>query len=466
MRLEQALEVLPGFVVPADLGRFRENLDPAWIEEALDATGTASVRRRRLPAQQVVWLVVGMALLRNESIERVVAMLGLALPSRRGDTTARSSITQARQRLGEEPLAYLFATTADRWADQSAADRRWHDLALYGMDGSNLRAPDSPENWAAFGGQCGNGKRNGSAYPMVRMLAVMALRSHLLSCVRFADYATGEVTLAGDVWNELPDNSLMIADRAFLVANDLTRLARSGKNKQWLTRAKSTTRLRPLKRLGRNDRLVEIQLSDQTRRKYPELPPVWQVRAIKYQRKGFRPSTLLTSLCDAERYPADEIVALYHERWEIELGYDEVKTHLLDRQEAIRSRTPAGVRQEIWGILLAYNLVRLEMARAAEEASVEPNRISFVNALSLIRNAWLIWSTQPLAPGRIPHGLLDLRRHLKLLVLPPRRSERTYPRAVKIKMSATALWKKSRGLLGKRGPGGGLSGTRWGDQVG
>ena len=79
---------------------------------------------------------------------------------------------------------------------------------------------------------------------------------------------------------------------------------------------------------------------------------------------------------------------------------------MLDRQEAIRSRTPAGVRQELWGIALAYNLVRLEMERAADEAGVEPNRISFVNALALIRNAWLAWSTPPLAPGRIPEGLL------------------------------------------------------------
>jgi hypothetical protein len=119
-----------------------------------------------------------------------------------------------------------------------------------------------------------------------------------------------------------------------------------------------------------------------------------------------------------------------------ELRYDEIKTHLLEREEAIRSRTPEGVRQEIWGIALAYNLVRLEMERAADEAGIEPNRISFVNALALIRNAWLMWSTPPLAPGRIPEGLLRLRHVLKLLVLPPRRRERAYPRAVKIKMSA------------------------------
>jgi len=435
VHLQNALESLPGFFVPSDFGRFREHIDPAWIEEALWATGTASLRRRRFPAEQAIWLVIGMALLRQESIERVAAMLGLALPAASGQTAAKSSISQARSRLGEDPLAYLFVVTAERWATESADRHRWRGLSLHGVDGTTLRVPDSPENWAAFGGQCGNGMRNGSAYPLVRMVAVMALRSHLLSAVHFAEYTTGETTLSDEFWRELPDNSLTVVDRNFLVADDLTRLDRSGGNRNWLTRAKSTTKLRVLKRLGRDDEIVEIILSDQTRRLYPDLPAVWTARAIRYQRKGFRPSTLLTSLLDAEMYPAAELVALYHERWELEIGYDEIKTHLLGREEAIRSRTPEGVRQEIWGIALAYNLVRLEMERAADEAGVEPNRISFVNALALIRNAWLMWSTVPLAPGRIPEGLLRLRHALKLLILPPRRPKRAYPRAVKIKMS-------------------------------
>jgi hypothetical protein len=435
MCLQRALTYLPEVVVPEQLDRFRQHLDPRWLQEALWATGTATVRRRRLPAEQVLWLVLGMALLRNESIERVVAMLDLALPSKDGLTPAKSGITQARQRVGQEPVAYLFALTADQWASQSAQRHSWRGLTLYGIDGTTLRVPDSPSNWDAFGGQVSNGQRGGSSYPTIRVLALMVLRSHLLAAVRFADYATGETTLAQDLWNELPDDCLVLEDRNFLVAHQLTQLSRSGRNRHWLTRAKTTTRLRTLKRLGKDDALVEIVLSDKTRKAYPDLPKVWQVRAIRYQRKGFPPSTLLTSLLDAEAYPAQELVALYHERWELELGYDEVKTDLLQRQEAIRSRTPQGVEQELWGIALAYNLVRLEMERAALEAGVDPRRISFVNALALIRNAWLAWSTVPMAPGRIPAALLDLRRYLKLLILPERRSERSYPRAVKLKMS-------------------------------
>jgi hypothetical protein len=434
MRLQEAFEHLPA-VLPPHLNRLRGHLDPAWVEEALEATGTATTRRRRLPAEDVVWLVIGMALMRNESLRRVVEFLDLAMPHPEGRSVAPSAIAQARQRLGEDPVAYLFVVTAAKWAIESANRHRWRGLALFGIDGSTLRVPDSPENWEAFGGQLGNGVRNGSAYPTVRILAVMALRSHLLSAIVFDRYSTGETTLAQDLWNELPDDSLTIVDRNFLVAHQLTALERSGRNRHWMTRAKSTTKLRTIKRLGKDDELVEITLSDHTRRAYPELPSVWVVRAIRYQRKGFRPGTVLTSLVDPVAHPADEIVTVYHERWEIELGYDEIKTHMLAREETIRSRTPNGVRQEIWGIALAYNLVRVAMERAADEAGVEPTRISFVNALALVRYTWLISSTPPLAPGKTPSRLQDLRRQLTLLVLPLRRSERTFPRAVKIKMS-------------------------------
>ena len=435
MSLTQELETLPVALVPAEFGRFRQHIDPTWIEEALLATGTATIRRRRLPADQVIWIVLGMALMRNESIERVIEILDLALPSKKDEPTAKSAIVQARRRLGEEPMAYLFTTTADRWSHQSAGRHRWHGLALYGIDGTILRVPDSLENWEEFGGQCGNGTRGGSAYPQVRLVTLMALRSHILANTYFGPYATGETTYADGFWRELPDHSLVIGDRNFLILDDLCALSRSGEDKHWLVPAKSTTRLRRIQKLGRNDWLVEVELSEQTRKKYPELPQVVLARAITYRKKGFPERTLLTSMRDIERFSTAGIIALYHERWELEIGNDEIKTHLLDRQEAIRSRTPAGVRQEIWGILIAYNLVRVEMERAADEAKVEPTRISFVNAVALISYCWLISTTRPFAPGRIPERLLSLRRQLKLLLLPPRRSERRAPREVKIKMS-------------------------------
>ena len=145
MQLEQTLESVVGLVVPSEFGRFRDHVDSAWIEEALWATGTASLRRRRMPAEQASWLVLGMALVRRESIDRVAKMLDLALPSSDGQPIAKSSLAQARTRLGEDPLAYLFAVTADRWAKESADRHAWRGLTLQGIDGTTLRVPDSQD---------------------------------------------------------------------------------------------------------------------------------------------------------------------------------------------------------------------------------------------------------------------------------------------------------------------------------
>jgi hypothetical protein len=213
----------------------------------------------------------------------------------------------------------------------------------------------------------------------------------------------------------------------------LLALAQSGHERHWLVRAKARLRLHRLQRLGRGDALVELQVSPQARHADPTLPPRWRVRAIHTQRPGHAPQLLLTSLLDPSRYPAAELVALYHERWEQELSYDELKTELLEREEALRSRRPAAVAQELWGLLLVYNLVRLAMARVAQAAQVAPTRISFIAALHLIRDEWL-WCAAA-TPGAIPRHLCRLQQSLTLFLLPPRRPQRRYPRAVKLKMS-------------------------------
>ena len=133
MRIASALSDVADFGLPDQFEQLKQHLDPTWIEEALQLSGTATIRRRRLPAEQVIWLVIGMALYRNCPIERVVDELGLALPDERHTLVAKSAITQARQRLKEDPLAYLFATTAAEWATRSADQDRWRGLALYGM---------------------------------------------------------------------------------------------------------------------------------------------------------------------------------------------------------------------------------------------------------------------------------------------------------------------------------------------
>ena len=436
------------YAEPESFGRLLSSIDAAWIEEALEATGTATIRKRRLPAEQVVWLVLGLALYRDWSISRVVNHLHLALPGESGRGVVPSASIQARARLGDEPMRWLFERCAQSWAHASADRHRYRGLALYGVDGTTVRTLDSAENRAHFGGQSG-GDRGASGYPQARVVTLMALRSHLLAAARFGPYAVGETTMAEELWPELPDDSLCIVDREFLAVRCLSAIEDQDRNRHWMTRAKSRSRWRTVKRLGRGDELVELEFSDQTRRANPEMPERWLVRAIRYERPGFQPQTLLTSLHDHKKFPAREMVALYHERWELELGFDEVKTELLEREEALRSKTPRGVAQDLWSLGLLYNLVRLEMEQIAVEAGVPPTRISFIAALQFIQNCWLICAA--MAPARIPRKLRRLREDLSQFILPPRRSERLYPRVVKIKMSAYPK-KRSQpaGLIWKR----------------
>ena len=412
------------------LPKFIASLDPEWIEEALIATGTATIRRRRLPAEQVVWLVIGMCLFRDQSMRELVSMMDLALPGSRGIRVAASSIVQARARLGDEPLRWLFERTASAWAHKSARTHAWRGLALYGVDSTTLRLPDSTENRAHFGGQ--NSRWDGtSGYPLARLGTLMALRSHVLAGARFGPFTTHETVLAEELWPLIPDHSLAIVDRGFFSARILIGLERGGIERHWLTRARSDLVSTRIERFAAGDELVELNVSRGASVKDPSLPKTWRMRAIRYQRRGFKPQLLLTSMLDPKRFPADEVIALYHERWEIELGYNEVKRVMLAREETTRSKSPQGVAQELWALALAYNLVRFEVERVADEAGVPPMRISFLAALRFIESAFRMWGAD--SAGRLPERLRHLREDIGHYILPERR-RRSYPPTGKIKM--------------------------------
>jgi hypothetical protein len=434
----EALEFTSEFI-PRSFPNLTQHLDPAWIEEALLSTGTATIRRRRLPAEQTVWLLLGMALLRDMPITAVARQLDIALPANDGTrTVASSALSQARTRLGAEPMEWLFLRSAEEWAHRSADADRWRGLALYGVDGTTLRVADTVENRAHFGGH-DSGRHDGgrderqSGYPLMRLAVVMALRSHLLAAATFGPYAVDERTYAVSLWGTIPDRSLVLVDRLHLQANVMIPLMTSGTDRHWLTRTRANTKYKVIRRLGAGDELVELQVSSEARRKDTSLPTHFDARVIRYQRKGFQPQLLITSLVDEQKYSADDIRALYHERWEIELGFGEIKTDMLERLETIRSKTPMAVAQEMWGLLIAYNLIRLEMQRIAAEFAVAPTRISFVASL---RHCVEQWHFSAIAsPGTIPSRLATATDRMRAFVLPPRRSGRSFPRAVKIKMS-------------------------------
>ena len=322
-----------------------------------------------------MWLMLGISVMRDLPISAVARQLDIALPGPDGSrTVASSALSQARARLGPEPMEWLYLRTAEEWAHRSAGADRWQGLALYGVDGTTLRVADSVEHRDHFGGH-DSGRHEGgraerqSGYPLMRLVVVMALRSHLLAAAAFGPYAVDERSYAASLWDTVPDHSLVLIDRHYLQASVLVPLTSKRTERHWITRAKSNTKFRSIRSLGKGDELIELEVSSEARRKDPSLPMHFDARAIRYQRKGSSPQLLLTSLVDEKRYPAAEVRALYPERWEIELGFGELKTDMLERLETIRSKSPSAVEQSC-GACCSPTTLSVSRSNASPQSSM------------------------------------------------------------------------------------------------
>ncbi|WP_343684475.1 IS4 family transposase [Asticcacaulis sp.] len=409
-----------------DLTALSRSVDVGWISQALAATGKASVRRRKLPAEQVVWLVIALALYRHQSIADVAAHLSLALPDEVNPDIARSALTQARQRLGQAPLAQLFAICAACWDERHQNGRAWRGLTRYAVDGSTLRTSDSEENRAHFGAQS-NTSGVVASYPQLRLLTLTALATHLVRDAVFGAYDTNEMLYAKSLVGQVPDHSLTVFDKGFFSASLLLRLQTQGTQRHWLIPAKANCVWERLDQTP-GDYRVRRKVSPQARQAEPGLPASWEARAIETTTRHGKKRILLTSLMDTKAYPAKDIVHQYEERWRIETSYRELKQELLGSELTLRSGTPETVCQEVWGALLAYNLVRLEMAEIAVEAEVPPTQLSFTATLHYLRQEWGWMAIE--APGKIPAHLVRLRNRRGDLLLSTKRG-RSCPRVVK-----------------------------------
>jgi hypothetical protein len=409
-----------------ELSALSRSIDVSWIAQVLASTGRASVRKRKLPAEQVIWLVIALALYRHQSIAEVAAHLDLSLPDEINPDIAKSALTQARQRLGRAPLAQLFAMSASCWDERHQSGKAWRGLARYAVDGSTLRTSDSVENRSHFGGQA-HSEGLVSSYPQVRLLILTALATHLVRDAVFGVYGKNEMLYAKDLLVGVPDRSLTVFDKGFFSASLLLQLQTTGEQRHWLIPAKRSL---AWERLDPNpgDYRVRMSVSAQARKADPNLPAFWEARAIETTNRHGKKPILLTSLMDAKAYRAREIVHQYEERWRIETSYREIKQDMLGSELTLRSGTPETVYQEIWGALLAYNLVRLEMAEVADEAQVSPTQLSFTTALHYLRHEWGWMAIE--APGKIPAHLLRLRNRLGDLLRQQKRG-RLCPRAVK-----------------------------------
>lgn len=410
-----------------DFSALSQKIDPQWIVHALAVTGKASVRRRKLPAEQVVWLLIALAMFRHQSIPEVAAHLDLVLPDEANPDIAKSALTQARQRLGEEPLAQLFTLCAGAWDERQRRGRTWRGLARYAIDGSTLRTSDTPENRQHFGAQV---YASGvvASYPQLRLLTLTALATHLVREAVFGEYGKSEMRYARDLLQAVPDHSLTVFDKGFLSADLLLQLQQAGTERHWLIPAKANSKWERLDPHP-TDYRVRMKVSPQAREHNPTLPAYWEARAIVTISRHGRQRILLTSLLDGKAWPAEEIAEQYQDRWRIETSYRELKQEMLGDELTLRSGTPETVRQEVWGALLAYNLVRLEMAEVAGEASVRPTDLSFTTALHYLRYEWSWLAIS--SPGTLPARLLRLRERLGELLLSKQRRGRECPRVVK-----------------------------------
>jgi len=426
--LQQSLFDIDSLHSFCDLSTFTQNIPIEWIESALQLSSSATIRRRRLPQDQVLWLVLGMALFRNEPVDEVARRLNICAQGLANDSLlARSGISKARQRLGSEPVKWLFQRTGEQWAKERYPEDDWQGLQVLAADGALLRTQDTPELREHFGS--GNtGTQRQTPYPLMRLVALMNVRSHVILDAQLSPYRRSEIRLADDFMGRIPDHSITLFDKGFWSADLLLGLSGQGTQRHWLIPERKGLVSEVVSRYSKDDCLLRMKVSPQARKRNPDLPEYWDVRAVSYQHKDKR-KTVFTSLPE-EHYSAAKIATLYQERWEIEVGFRDIKSALQHNAVTLRSKTVALTYQEVWGLLLAYNVIRREASQAAVAHGADPARIRFKFAYQYIAAQLIVMAAaQPLS--RTGARLAELRAGLGNLFLEDR-PRPSRPRTVKI----------------------------------
>jgi hypothetical protein len=357
------------------------------VHAVLQKTGRASMRERDLPAHVVVYYVIALALYMRSSYREVLRCLlegvqWLLNPSLPVKVAGKSGISQARTRLGPEPLKQLYEAVVTPIAGRDTKGAWYRHWRLVTLDGSTLDIADTAENAKEYG-RPGAG-RGSSAFPKIRFVGLLENGTHVLWAARMAPYATDEITLAQQVVPALQKGMLCLADRFFPSCRLWQAAVKTGADLLWRTR--QNARLDVDQRLPDGSYLSRLYASTSDRRKQRN---AITVRAIDYSLQdvpGAEPVyRLITTILDPERAPAKELAALYHERWEIETALDELKTHLRGAQIVLRSKAPELVEQEFYGLLMAHFAIRGLMHEAALRADEDPDRLSFLHAVRVVQ---------------------------------------------------------------------------------
>lgn len=431
MLVSQALDVI-NQIKPNQVETLADLLPLSLIEEAYALTDTVTLRKRKLPLESMAWLLVGMAIYNDKSMADIVNMLDIV--DREGKPfVAPSAVIQRRKKLGEAAMKSLFNCTQAHW-NREAKHPTWNGLTLLGVDGVVWRTEDTPANSEAFT------RQKDTQYPQVRMVCQMELSSHLITASAFDSYAVNEMLLAEKLIDSTPDNSLTMFDKGFYSLGLLHKWQATGKERHWLIPLKKNVQFEVLRSLGRNDKIVKLSSNPRARKLWPELPNELEARLVTRMIKG-KEYKVLTSMVDPLRFPREDIGDLYGHRWEIELGYREQKQYMLGSRLTLRSRLPELVKQELWGILLTYNLVRYQMVSMCHQLKGDylPYQLSFNGSLAHILRllVGLPYST----PGAIPRQIKHFHEMAESLILAPRR-DRSFPRMVKPRPKRYARNKK------------------------
>jgi len=390
------------------------------IHEVLRRTSRASRRQRALPAHVVVYYVIALALFMQVAYTEVLRALveglrWLRFPRCAIPVAGKSAISRARSRLGVEPVRELHDELVRPIAQpgtRGAWYRRWR---LVSLDGSTLDVADTKANARAFGRP--GASRGRSAFPQLRFVSLVENGTHVLFASAHGASFVTEAALAQEVLPHLKPGMLCLADRYFFGWRLWQKATATGAALVW--RLKRNARLGRIEPLPDGSYLAAIYPSAKDRRHNTRGV---RVRAIDYTLEGVAGAEpvcrLITTILDPAAAPAAELAALYHERWEIETAFDELKTHLRGARLVLRSKTPQLVVQEFYGLMMAHFAVRGLMHEAALKADLDPDRLSFVHSVRVIRRKLPIFhaispsgsdAIPPSGSGRDPRGTSRLQ---------------------------------------------------------
>ena len=366
---------------------------PELVDEVIAEAGRTEQRNRSLPARVMAYFAVGMALYSEGSYADVLGQLtdGLAWASGWADsytTPSKSAIFQARQRLGHEPLAALFARVATPLATPTMPGSWLAGRRLVAIDGTCLDVADTAKN-AEFFGRPGVNKGERAAFPQARIVALAECGTHAVFAAQIGTYHQSEIILTERLLPRLDPAMLLLADRGFFSYALWRKAIGTGADLLWRVRTdKAGPKATHLRDLEDGSWLAHLRRSTPAaaRREEPML-----VRVVDYTIDDGRANTgtyrLFTTLLDPTEASAVDLAAAYQQRWEVELAFDELKTHQRGPRTVLRSKSPELVQQEIWGHLCCHYAIRTLMADVAAHSGHDPDRLSFVAALRITRQS-------------------------------------------------------------------------------